>query len=635
MAFIVWPLLSGLCVMILACIYNTLFWGESLNNPAGYLIPLGVGLGSGLICANWYRRARFHLDESLEQKSQYEKLSHRHELTLHSTGEGIYEVDQDGFCSFVNKAAIEMLGYNEEELLGCTIHYLIGDSLNKPTPLDQCPILNVSKIEKGIRLKDILMSRKDGSVFIAEMSAQPVKDGDGTRVVVLFRDVTEERKLQKRIHYMANFDKITGLQNRYAFEENLKLAIEGVHESNENHLLCYIDLDQFKVINDTIGHSAGDELLKNFSSHLANHICKEDILGRLGGDEFGLLIHDCCAVNASRIVEKLRRQTELFTFHWQDQVFRINLSIGVCLLNWHIKDIAQAMKEADQACLVAKEAGRNRYHIYKPEEDAFRTMDEQMGWVQKIQQAIEENRLYLRYQPIACLQEVSRPQRRFEILVSMLDESGQSLSPGSFLPAAERYDLMPQIDRWVVLNTFDWLENNYAEQSDLDFVAINLSGRSISDDAFLKFVQEELSRRSFVPSQICFEITETAAMQQMHKAVEFIREIKTIGCRLALDDFGSGMASFGYLKNFPVDFIKIDGSFIRDITTNPLSRVIVESIQQVARVMQIAAIAEHAEDRPTLELLQRSGIEYVQGYIVGRPERLCYLEKSMDFHHIA
>ena len=615
-----WPVIGLSFVLGLSFIYNQWLWGGSLANIIGYLIPAGVGVIGGWGCALWYRQSHHFHAHSLK----FEEQSRRYELILQSTGEGIYEIDTHGKCLFINRAALEMLGYEADELLGQNMHTLMHCCQDKGTSVSigDCPIHNVAKNNKGVHLHDDLMCRKDGSVFIADTLAYPVVDGEVSNNVVMFRDVTEERKLQERIYHMANFDKLTGLQNRHSFEQSLKLAIQSVNKESRQHALCYFDLDQFKVINDTAGHVAGDGMLQELSTYLAKNIRKGDILGRLGGDEFGLLLHDCRLEDIHSVIQNLQKYVEQFSFQWEDQIFKVGLSIGVCPLYTKTMDVIQVLKLADQACHMAKNSGRNRYHIYNSENDEFRIMNEEMTWVARINGALEEDRFFLRYQLIELLARRKRPLKRFEVLLSMREKSGVTLPPGSFLPAAERYNLMPLIDRWVVRKAFAWLESNMEEQNSLDFMSINLSGDSITDDSFLEFIQTELKKYSFAPTKVCFEITETAAIEQIHKAIYFIRQIKKIGCRFALDDFGSGMASFAYLKHLRIDFIKIDGSFVHDMTRNPLSHEIVKSIYKIARVMQIATIAEHAEDQATLEALETIGIDYVQGYIIAKPEIL-------------
>ncbi len=624
-AMLLWPFVGLVCTVLLSILYNEILWGGPLTNLAGYLIPAGVGSGGGFLSAWWYRRYCFYLDESNSRSSKFEELSKRYELILQSTEEGIFEIDREGMCLFVNRAALQMVQFCEHELLGQSIHELIHGFRVDGSPLKvcDCPLINVFETLESVHITDDCKIRKDGSLFVADTFAYPVFDHDKVSVVVMFRDATEERKLQKRIQYMANFDSLTGLQNRYAFEQCLTEAIANVCTESQQHVLCYIDLDQFKIINDTVGHVAGDAMLQELSRYLSRQIRKGDVLGRLGGDEFGLLLHNCCLENVHKIIQTLQEHISLFRFQWDGQVFNASLSIGVCALDATIKNLTQALKYSDQACYMAKEAGRNRYHIYNSDDNEFQTMNEQMMWVARINQALSEERFFLRRQTIARLDSSEDEQPiQFEVLISMQDETGKTLPPGGFIPAAERYGLMPMIDRWVLKTTFDWLENNNNLQSTIDFVSINLSGASFSDESFLDFIQSELVNRSFPPDKICFEITETAAMQQMQKAIHFIDEVKRTGCRFALDDFGSGMASFGYLKNFSVDFIKVDGSFVKDLINDPLSRAVVDSIHRIAKVMQIATIAEHAEDQETLEVLKSIGIDYVQGYIISRPEKL-------------
>ncbi|WP_321394375.1 EAL domain-containing protein [uncultured Desulfuromusa sp.] len=624
-----WPILSMGLLLVLAVFYNRAFCGGPLLDMKGYLIPAIYGSTLGLASAAWYRRSMFLFRESQERGLGYKKLNRRYELILQGTNEGIYEIDCYGKCLFINHAALKILGYQEVEILGKNIHDLIhnherwGESyMNSP-----CLFLEVIKKRSEASFYDEIMIRKDGTRLIAEIRAYPVFDKEGDFIVVIFHDATNEKQLQQRIHHMANFDELTGLVSRSSFEKNLQSMIRDAHENNKSHALLYIDIDQFKIVNDIAGHVAGDILLQKFSSHLIKFIRQADVLGRLGGDEFGLILNNLKLEDLYLYITKLQEHVGSFLFEWDEDSFKVGLSIGICLLDKQILNATQALKRADQACCLSKESGRNQYLVFNSDDPDFCTMNKHMGWVAQINKALNENRFFLRRQSIERLSNRKKNLDRFEILLSMRDHTGEVLPPGNFLPAAERYNLMPLIDSMVVQKSFEWMDDNSEKIESLDFLSINLSGDSISDENFRQYLQSELEKRHTIAHKICFEITETVAIQKMHKVVEFLRNMRRLGCRFALDDFGSGMASFAYLKYLPVNFVKIDGSFIRDIKNNPLSREIVESMHRIARVMRISTIAEHAEDEETVAILRQIGIDFVQGYVIDKPSPL-----SETFH---
>jgi diguanylate cyclase (GGDEF)-like protein len=440
---------------------------------------------------------------------------------------------------------------------------------------------------------------------------------------VLFKQIIQERKLQKQLSYQASHDALTGLINRFEFENHLKRALESAVTGDATHAMLYIDLDQFKIVNDTCGHVAGDELLRQLSTVLQQKIRSGDILVRLGGDEFGVLLEHCTPEHTISVANALLNTVREFHFVWEDKSFVIGASIGVVMVDKDSESIDGIMSAADAACYSAKDAGRNRIHVFGKNDTMIVDRYGEMQWVTRINDALENNRFQLFCQKIIPVGNTSAsPLGLIEILVRMKDETGKLIPPGAFIPSAERYNLMTSLDRWVVRTTFDWLARNPHITDQLDKCSINLSGQSISDVQFLDYLLDLLSVSAVPAEKICFEITETAAITNLSEATEFISQLKRIGCSFALDDFGSGLSSFAYLKNLPVDYLKIDGSFVKDIVDDPIDEAMVRSINEIGHVMGKETIAEFVENDLILERLHKIGVDYAQGFGIDKPKPL-------------
>jgi diguanylate cyclase (GGDEF)-like protein len=424
-----------------------------------------------------------------------------------------------------------------------------------------------------------------------------------------------------QLSYQAHHDALTGLVNRREFEHRLEHVLKNSQEHGTHHVFCYMDLDQFKVVNDTCGHSAGDELLRQVSLILSNRVRDRDTLGRLGGDEFGLLLENCQIADAHAITEELREMVQDFRFVHVDKIFSIGVSVGMVAITPDIENIGYIMGAADAACYAAKDNGRNRIHLFRPQDDDILRRHGEMEWLGRITRAMEEDRFRLYCQPILPLKSGGDARRYFEILLCKIEVNGKIIPPMAFIPAAERYHLMNNIDRWVIRNTFSTyrqlLDNNNGV-CDCVF-SINLSGVSLSDKSLLGFIREQLTIHAVPPHAFCFEITETSAIVNLANSVELMTALKAIGCRFMLDDFGSGMSSFAYLKNLPVDFLKMDGAFVKDIATNAIDLAMVQSIHSIAEAMKIETIAEFVESAAVVELLESMGVHYGQGFHLGRP----------------
>lgn len=429
------------------------------------------------------------------------------------------------------------------------------------------------------------------------------------------------KKAEAEIRHMAYHDALTGLVNRSGFEQFLQRAVNSAQEHGLNHVLLYLDLDQFKIINDTCGHVAGDELLRQLAVVMNPHIRESDTLARLGGDEFGVLLESCPQESAQKIGENLLKAIKDFRFVWRDKSFTIGASIGMALINELTPSTEVALSNADMACYAAKDLGRNRIYLYTDNDVDLVRRQGEMQWVSRINQALDENRFVLYGQ---CIEPINGGEQiKFcEFLLRLREPDGRIILPQDFIPAAERYNLMPNLDRWVVDNAFsilaDLTDGGMAGLPRMFF--INLSGASLSDESFFDFIRDRLQKYNIPPQLICFEITETTAIAQLSQAVEFIQQIKKEGCRFALDDFGSGMSSFSYLKSIPADYLKIDGGFVSTMLDDSMNRAIVEAINKIGHVAGMRTIAEFVENEAIRDALTEIGVDYVQGYGVEKPK---------------
>jgi diguanylate cyclase (GGDEF)-like protein len=440
-------------------------------------------------------------------------------------------------------------------------------------------------------------------------------------------DVTEAHELSNQLSYQATYDDLTGLVNRREFEDRLQEVIELAQERRSENVLCYLDLDQFKVINDTCGHMAGDELLRQLAQELYRCVRRDDTLARLGGDEFAILLENCSIENAERAANNVRHAVQNFRFMWNENMFTIGVSIGLTLISQDGESISEVLRRADAACYAAKEAGRNRLHVFRMDDKELALRHQEMSWVSRVNAALEEDRLELWHQEIAEISRDELPQGNtaedhFEILLRMRDTDGSLIMPGTFLPAVERYTLAAKIDRWVLKALFRWLAENPLTSDRIGICAVNLSGQTLGDLSFHNEVIALLENSNVRADRICFEITETSAIANLSNATLFMQRLKQHGCTFALDDFGSGLSSFAYLKSLPVDFVKIDGLFVKDILSDPVDRAMVKAIIEMAHAMGKLAIAEFVENDAILQELIDLGVDYVQGYGIGRPAPL-------------
>ena len=546
----------------------------------------------------------------------------RAQVTLQSIGDGVITTDAEGNVDYINPVAQDLTGWDMRGARGTPITEIMTIINEHTRATVDNPVMRCLKEGRVITLEEhsILITKSSEEIPIQD-SAAPIRDRIGNVIgsVMVFHDVSKETRLFRQLSYQASHDTLTDLINRREFENRLVNALDGIRGDPEtSHALLYVDLDQFKVVNDTFGHTAGDALLRQLSEVLHTKIRSTDLLARLGGDEFGILLERCSEQRALEVAEEIRVAVEGFRFEWKDSFTTIRCSIGVVMVTTENADVASLMSSADVACYSAKDMGRNQIHIYKDTDASLR--HEEMKWVSRISSAVEDNRLELYFQPIIGIGH-SRGKTRghYELLLRMRDENGQIVSPDQFIPAAERYNLMSMLDRWVIREALSKLADREPGDEARYTIAINLSGTSLSEDRFIEDVIRELKRQKLAPGAVCFEITETAAISNLSRVISFMQTLKKLGCKFSLDDFGSGLSSFTYLKNLPVDYLKIDGQFIRNVVDDTVDESMVRAISEVGHAMGIETIAERVETKQVLDKLGSLGIEFAQGYYIARP----------------
>ncbi len=568
------------------------------------------------------------VEVDITERKLYEEALFREkesaQITLRSIGDGVITTDADSNVEYINPVAEELTGWKVDDASGRPIDEIFrGFHEETCEPLENPLAVSIRRSRAIKSVRPTLLIRRDGNELYIESTASPIRDGKGdvTGGVLVFHDVSESRELNRRLSYHASHDILTGLVNRAEFESRLERALKSAKARETSYALCYLDLDQFKIVNDSCGHSAGDALLGQLGALLKSKIRWRDTLARLGGDEFGVLLESCSLEQAIETAEALRVAVGEFKFMWDDRSFRLGVSIGVVPITADNEDVAALMSAADSACATAKESGRNRIHSYQENDIDLMRRRREMQWAARINNALEENRFELFRQTILPLQ-TPEEGAHYEILLRMRDENGGIIAPGLFIEAAERYSITPNIDRWVIKNAFRWLVSEADERERLALCSINLSGQSFSDEKFLPFVVEQFQMSGLDATKICFEITETAAIASYSQANRFINALKELGCKFALDDFGTGLSSFGYLKHFPVDFLKIDGSFVKEILHDPIDREMVRSINEIGHLTGKKTIAEFAENEEIITMLKGMGVDYAQGYGVSEPKRV-------------
>lgn len=604
---------------------------QTVQSYAGDLEQRVANRTSELLRVNEKLRVEIQQRQQVEAELYQEK--ELAQVTLNSIGDAVITTDTNGTIQSLNPRAESLTGWSDSEAKSQPLAKVL-QLFNQVTGLPVKNILHESRTgDLSLLSNHKLIRRGDCEEFIVEHSVSPILRGNDEIIgmVVVCRDVTENRKLAAQLSWEASHDPLTNLINRREFKRQISELMEQKSRTESGHSLCYLDLDQFKIVNDTCGHAAGDELLRQLTALLQSHIRKTDLLARLGGDEFALLFYECSVAEAREVAEYLRQAVQDFRFVWQEKTFSIGVSIGLVSIDSTVTSLADVMSAADSAMYAAKDAGRNRIHVYEVNDLELAQRHGDMQWVSRLVKALEEDRFCLYSQAIAPTQPDSGKADHYEILIRMTDENGVIIPPGMFIPAAERYNLMPKIDRWVIRHLFSHLSNlrqqsssatNSAIAASGSIYTVNLSGASFNDDKFLSFLQRQFAEYQIPPGTICFEVTETFAISNLNKAIKFINALKQLGCSFALDDFGSGMSSLTYLKNLPVDYVKIDGYFVKNILEDPVNAAMIDAINNLTHAIGLQTIAEFVENEQILHKLQALGVDYVQGYGIAKPTPL-------------
>ncbi|HTU65536.1 MAG TPA: EAL domain-containing protein [Steroidobacteraceae bacterium] len=546
---------------------------------------------------------------------------------LQSLGEAIVTTDLDGKLVYLNPAAEKLLAVSRPQAIGKQLEELVGLMDEKDRKQLADPIKDVVGGGTGnphnLSRRAVLLGKASGEERAIELAASPMRVEDElVGAVVLLHDVTELRGQHRQMSYQATHDALTGLVNRREFERRLTEAAEAARRGEASHMLCYLDLDRFKIVNDTSGHLAGDSMLREVAKLLREAVRDSDTVARLGGDEFGMLLVGCPLDKARQIADDVCRSIANYRFVWHDRVFNIGVSIGLIEIGREAGTVEELLAAADSACYVAKKEGAGRVSVYSARDEALARSTGEIQWLQKLQSALKEERFALYYQPIVSAYGTDTDGPSMEVLLRMLDESGAEIQPGEFVQAAERYRLMASVDRWVVHNTLGALSRNAFQLARDRSVAINISGQTLGDPLFLEFVVECLDQTGVAPDQVCFEIAETAVVGNLEHARRFVGVLHGMGCKFTIDDFGSGVGSFSSLKNLPLDYLKLDGSFIRNLARDSVSQTMVTAMIKLARTLNFKIIAEQVEDSAALDAARKIGVDYVQGFIIARPTRL-------------
>ncbi len=554
----------------------------------------------------------------ISQRKEIEMNLRKLNLAVEHSPNLILITNPDGEIEYANCKVTEITGFSPEEVIGKTPRIFKSEA----TP----PSIHKElwdTISNGNEWRETIQNKKkNGDLYWARESIAPVFNDNKeiTHFVSVQEDVSVAKLLTEKLSYQANHDVLTELINRQAFERRLERIIETSIEKGSEHVLCYMDLDQFKIVNDSCGHAAGDELLRQLSKQLLQNVRHRDTLARLGGDEFAILMEHCSILEAEKVAKKILAAVAQFLFAWKNKTFRVGISIGLVTISKQNSDITELLKQADLACYAAKDAGRNRVRIFHPDDVLIQKSHGEMDWVHKINDALEHNRFVLFAQKIIPLQ----PQLtcHYEILLRMMGDNGEVIKPGAFLPTGERYHLSQKIDRWVIHNVFSWIQDNHSILKQNMLFTVNLSGQNLGDELLLEFIFNEFLSTGLDFQKICFEITETAAIHNLSTASNFISQLKRAGCKFSIDDFGSGLSSFEYLKKLPVDFLKIDGIFVKNITNDAVDLALIKSINEIGHIMGKQTIAEFVENQDILNELKKIGVDYAQGYHLSIPKPL-------------
>ncbi|CAG1020644.1 Cyclic di-GMP phosphodiesterase PdeB [Patescibacteria group bacterium] len=566
------------------------------------------------------------IDTVEEQNLALSRAKDRYLMLYDSNPSMIFNVNSSGDILSINQTSAERLDLNPFQLASRSIFEFIdiSDIATIKSFIKKC-VDQPAQIQKQ-EFRQVKLNTHETWLKITGRSIKY-----DNSLLLVCEDITESKELSRKLAHQASHDALTGLANRIEFDRYVQQALDLVYENNSEHILCYLDLDQFKIINDTCGHLAGDELLRQLGNLLKKQIREQDSIARLGGDEFGVLMYYCSLNKAFSLCERLRDVIQNFRFSWEEKIFTIGVSMGLASINKNSRSAVHLFKEADSACYAAKDKGRNRIHVYNPDDEELVLRQGEMQWVEKIQRGLENDNFCLYGQYIVPIVDEGAESLHFEVLIRYCDEQNDLISPSMFLPAAERYGLSPAVDRWVISHVFEFIATTPNFLDKLSVCSINLSGLSFSDESMLGFIFEQFNRWQIPTHKICFEVTETVAIANLSSAIKFIESLKRQGCLFSLDDFGSGFSSFGYLKHLPVDYLKIDGLFVKDILDDKVDLAMVKAINEVGHIMGKKTIAEFVENERIFGLLNGLGVDYAQGYIMGKPIPLSEIKLMQPF----
>ncbi|MFK8031807.1 MAG: EAL domain-containing protein [Gammaproteobacteria bacterium] len=575
--------------------------------------------------------AMFDITHRREAEQQVQAAKDRAQVTLASITDGVLTTDIDGLIDYANDAAVTMIGRPRRELVGRTLTgcvNLVDETDRKPFA---DPVETALREERDVSLgRKAMMLSADGSERFVEVTVNPMslgqdQDPTATHVsaqvgcVVVLHDVTELRGLAQQMSYQASHDALTGLTNRREFERRVGELVDASHDENVAHVICYLDLDRFKAVNDTSGHAAGDNMLRQLANLIREKVRDSDMVARLGGDEFGMLLVGCPLDKARQIADDVCSAVRDFRFFWRDQVFNVGVSIGLVEISHESGSTEDVIAAADSACYVAKQQGRSQVHVYSAKDEAVARHKGEIAWLQQLQRALKDDGFMLYAQPIVAIDTRRSGGLGLEILLRMRDQRGAIVSPNDFMEAAQRYNLMPKIDRWVVLNTMTALGSASLPLEPGARCTINLSGQTLSDSRFLEFVVECMDECNVLPESICFEVKESSVITNMSQAQRFIAVLHSMGCQFALDNFGTGLGSFTNLKNLKMDYLKIDGEFSQNISQDTINQAMVTAIVKLAKSLDISVIAEKVDAKDSLDTLRYIGVDFAQGYYLGEP----------------
>ncbi|MCW8930292.1 MAG: EAL domain-containing protein [Gammaproteobacteria bacterium] len=568
----------------------------------------------------------YGMDITWRKEAEEELFSEKERflVTLDSIDDAVITVDINECVTYLNPKATELTGWQSVESIGRPFKQIVN-LFNSDSRVAVENFINSAVTEnRSFRQSgSLLLAHRDGYVISVKQAASPMCDRFNKVIgaVIALHDITDAKKMEQSLTYQATHDALTNLINRTEFENRLQQSIERSKTDKILHALLYMDLDNFKIINDTCGHDAGDQLLRQITKILEEKLRRGDVLARLGGDEFAAILEGCPVERATLIAKDICKEIQFYNFMWESQSFNVGVSIGLVSITEDCNDANQLLSLADSSCYAAKDMGRNRVHVYQDNDADFMRKKGEMQWVSRINKALQDERFILYFQLIKPIKS-EEPGLHFEILLRMKDEHGNLIPPASFLPAAEHYDLIKILDHWVIRTVFSWLNEHPGLTENIKLCSINLSGNSIGDEHFMHHLAEQFRNCQFSAEKICFEVTETAAISNLNVASLFIDTIKDLGCSFSLDDFGSGMSSFGYLKQLNIDYLKIDGLFVKDIVIDPVDAAMVKSINEVGQIMGLKTIAEYVENDEILDVVKEIGVDFAQGFGVSRPRPL-------------